>query len=202
MAFRFGPKQYEQYEYVQIGTQKWMTRNLDVIRYRNGDPIPEVKDFTEWYNLTTGAWCYYNNDIKNGAIYGRLYNGYAVADNRGLAPVGWHIPSNTEWNTLASTLGGTSVAEKEMKEAGTMHWVEPNTGTNSSGFTALPGGARLDSNPASDLFISLDAILWSSTTDFGLGHLHCTLFATFDILQIYTTNGVNRLGCSVRCIKD
>lgn len=71
------------YESVTIGTQIWMTKNLVVDHYRNGDPIPEVKDSAQWANLTTGAWCYYNNDAANGAIYGKLYNWYAINDPRG-----------------------------------------------------------------------------------------------------------------------
>lgn len=77
---------------VTIGSQRWMTRNLSVVTYRNGDPIPQVQDSAQWVNLTTGAWCYYNNDPATGAIFGKLYNWYAVTDPRGLAPAGWHIP--------------------------------------------------------------------------------------------------------------
>jgi hypothetical protein len=85
---------------VVIGTQEWTTKNLNVSKYRNGDIIPEVKDPEEWSALTTGAWCYYNNDPKNGAIYGKLYNWYAVSDPRGLAPEGFHIPTNLELNSI------------------------------------------------------------------------------------------------------
>lgn len=82
--------------YATIGTQKWQRRNLDVSIYRNGDIIPYVKDQTTWNNLTTGAWCWYNNDPELGKIYGKLYNWYAVNDARGLAPEGWRIPTNTD----------------------------------------------------------------------------------------------------------
>src|SRR6478736_2666159 len=85
---------------VTIGTQIWMTKNLNVRNYRNGDPIPRVDGPSQWSNLTTGAFCWYNNDTDTGYIYGRLYNWYAVIDPRGLAPVGWHIPSDSEWTTL------------------------------------------------------------------------------------------------------
>src|SRR5580765_7574137 len=90
---------------IKIGTQKWMSRNLDVTYYRNGDVIPHVTDPTKWQALTTGAWCWYNNDSANGAVYGKLYNWYAVNDPRGLVPAGWHIPSDAEWNTLSTYLG-------------------------------------------------------------------------------------------------
>lgn len=93
------------YETVTIGTQEWKLKNLDVTHYRNGDPIPQVTDPTQWANLTTGAWCYYNNDSTNGTIYGKLYNWYAVNDPRGLAPIGYHIASDQEWATLFTFLG-------------------------------------------------------------------------------------------------
>lgn len=128
---------------VQIGTQIWMTKNLNVSRYRNGAIIPQVTDPTEWANLTTGAWCYDYNDTSIGGVYGKLYNWYAVNDPRGLAPNGWHIPSDDEWATLTTYLGGLSVAGGELKESGISHWRSPNAGaTNNSGFTAIPGGYR------------------------------------------------------------
>ena len=124
---------------VQIGNQIWMTKNLNVSRYRNGDPIPQVTDPIQWNNLTTGAWCYYANNTANGKIYGKLYNWYAVNDPRGLAPIGWHVPSDTEWTILTSSLGGQFVAGGKMKS--TTLWNSPNAAaTNSSGFFGLPGG--------------------------------------------------------------
>jgi hypothetical protein len=93
------------YQTVKIGKQVYTTENLNVTKYRNGDIIPEVTDQTQWANLTTGAWCYYNNDPANGPIYGKLYNWYAVKDPRGLAPEGWHIPSNTEWINFFGLIG-------------------------------------------------------------------------------------------------
>jgi uncharacterized protein (TIGR02145 family) len=126
---------------VVIGTQQWMEKNLDVMTYRNGDIIPQVTDATEWARLTTGAWCYYNNDPLNGAIYGKLYNWYAVNDPRGLAPQGWSIPN--EWDWLSTVLGGDVVAGGKMKTTGTTRWTTPNTNaTNESGFSGLPGGNR------------------------------------------------------------
>jgi uncharacterized protein (TIGR02145 family) len=130
-------------ETVKIGAQEWTTKNLDVTKYRNGDVIPEVKDPNVWASLKKGAWCYYNNDPKNGSIYGRLYNWYAVNDPRGLAPEGFHIPSVAELTTLNDYLGGILLAGGKMKEKGTVHWIYPNkVDTESIGFTALPGGAR------------------------------------------------------------
>lgn len=128
---------------VVIGTQTWTCSNLDVTTYRNGDTIPQVTDQASWQLLTTGAWCYYDNNSANGAIYGKLYNWYAVNDPRGLAPNGYHIPTDVEWTVLTDYLGGLTVAGGKMKEIGTTHWSAPNAdATNSSWFTGLPGGYR------------------------------------------------------------
>lgn len=137
---------------VTIGTQIWQSTNLNVTTYSDGTPIPQVTDPTQWANLTTGAWCYYNNDPANGAVYGKLYNWYAVAGihdidpitpNKTLTPTGYHIPSDAEWTTLITYLGGENIAGGKMKSTGTTLWASPNTNaTNSSGFTGLPGGSR------------------------------------------------------------
>ena len=100
---------------VTIGTQTWTSKNLDVSTYRNGEVIPEVQDSAAWANLTTGAWCYYENNPLNGTTYGKLYNWYAVNDPRGLAPKGYHIPTDEEWSILTDYLGGQSVANLKMK---------------------------------------------------------------------------------------
>ena len=126
---------------VMIGTQEWMSENLNVDHYRNGDSIPEVRDFNVWDTLTTGAWCYYHNDSKYEKTYGKLYNWYAVIDPRGLAPQGWHIPSVAEWYILSKYLGGKETAGGKLKD--TILWKNPNLGaTNESGFSAIPGGIR------------------------------------------------------------
>jgi uncharacterized protein (TIGR02145 family) len=102
-----------------------MQSNLNVSHYRNGDVIPQVTDPTAWSSLTTGAWCYYNNDTANGTVYGKLYNWYAVNDPRGLSPQGWHVPTDAEWTNLTSCLGGESLAGGKMKA--TTLWDSPNT---------------------------------------------------------------------------
>ena len=117
------------YASIRIGTQKWMTKNLDETNYRNGDKIPQVKDLTKWAFLTTGAWCWYENDSAHYAIYGRLYNWYAVNDPRGLAPQGWHVPTDAEWDTLTVRLGNN--AGGKLKDTGTLNagtglWSFPN----------------------------------------------------------------------------
>jgi uncharacterized protein (TIGR02145 family) len=187
-------------ETVVIGTQEWTVKNLDVSRYRNGDIIPEVKDPTQWANLTTGAWCYYNNDPENGKIYGKLYNWYAVNDPRGLAPEGFHIPSRTEWYYLTTFLGGSDEAGGKMKTTGTSLWKSPNTAaTNESGFTGLPGGCR-NSN-GSFYFIGFDGYWWSwfkfDTTSSGHGRN-----LDYEIGAASSYGGSKGQGLSVRCIGD
>jgi len=133
---------------VRIGSQVWMAENLNVSAFRNGDPIMETKTNEEWKQARKEkkpAWCYYNNDPENGNEYGKLYNWWAVIDPRGLAPEGWRIPRAEEWEKLTRFLNPQfpSQAGDELKEAGTQHWAKTNKETtNSSGFTALPGGYR------------------------------------------------------------
>jgi uncharacterized protein (TIGR02145 family) len=188
---------------VTIGSQIWTNKNLDVTTYRNGDPIPQVTDPTAWAALTTGAWCYYNNDQANGAIYGKLYNWYAVNDPRGLAPQGWHVPSDAEWTTLGNNLGGNSVAGGKMKSTGTTYWTSPNTGaTNSSGFSALPSGARVDVLGTSGAFEYLrnSSPLWTSTGSNSTSSFYRYIDYNSGILGRWELN--KAFGFSVRLIKD
>jgi len=149
---------------VTIGSQIWTRCNLGITTYRNGEVIPQVTDPTQWSNLTTGAWCYYNNDPSTEPKYGKLYNWYAVNDPRGIAPTGYHVPSDTEWTVLTDYLGGESVAGGKMKKAGTAYWNAPNTdATNSSGFTGLPGGDRSNNGVYST--IGYNGSWWSSSED-------------------------------------
>lgn len=184
---------------VLIGKQVWMQRNLDVDHYRNGDSIPEVRDSIQWANLKTGAWCYYNNNPTIGALYGKLYNWYAVNDSRGLAPSGYHIPSDDEWNTLTNYLGGKEVAGGKMKETGTSHWSTPNEGsTNSSCFSALPGAGRIN---IGNFFGVKSYALWWSSTNFDN---HTAFFRQMNYIDTYIYRDSTYMECgnSVRCIKD
>ena len=186
------------YYTIVIGTQTWMMENLKTTKYRNGDVIPNVLDST-WINLTTGAYCNYNNDANNSTTYGRLYNWFAINDSRNLAPAGWHVATAAEWQTLVDYLGGKEEAGGKLKEAGTTHWISPNMdATNSSGFTALPGGYRF-SNGLFDRLGS-NGYWWSSTENaastayarhLGTDHMDCDL----DSLNKF-------IGLSIRCIKD
>ena len=187
-------------EVVKIGKQEWMAKNLDVDHFRNGDPIPQVQDSDQWKNLTTAAWCYYKNDPGNGTKYGKLYNWYAVNDPRGLAPEGWHVPTDEEWKILSNYLGGEKAAGGKMKEKGTAHWHGPNTGaTNESGFSALPGGYRLGDNGIFGL-VSDGATFWSSSTYHPATAIICGLDSHYS--EFWFDTGYKHYGYSVRCIRD
>jgi len=194
---------------VRIGTQVWMKKNLDVTRYRNGDKIPQVKDRHKWASLTTGAWCWYNNDSATGAVYGKLYNWYAVHDPRGLAPEGWHVPSEAEWTTLSTYLGGYAVAGGKMKstgtiEAGTGLWYAPNAdATNSSGFTALPGGYHHFNDYYIESFYGAGITgFWWSTTEYTLLNYAWYHYINYGGGTIYADEIQKTWGFSVRCVKD
>jgi uncharacterized protein (TIGR02145 family) len=189
----------ENIETVVIGTQEWTTKNLDVSTYRNGDIIPEVKDPREWAALTTGAWCYYNNDSTNGTIYGKLYNWYAVSDPRGLAPAGFHVPTDSEWTTLTTYLGGETVAGCKMKATGTALWESPNTAAiNSSGFTGLPGGSLDYYGAFNDIGNSGS---WWSSSEYNTSHVWSHLL-NYNYGTAFIHYSTKTYGFSVRCLRD
>jgi uncharacterized protein (TIGR02145 family) len=188
-----------QYDFVNIGNQKWMKRNLNVSLFRNGDPIPEIKTIDDWAKANENkqpAWCYYNNDPANGEKYGKLYNFYAVNDPRGLAPQGWHIPTTAEWGILINLLGGQDVAGKKMKSK--IGWNNDGEGTNESNFSALPSGYY--SIDSSFLKIGSFSGWWTSTEERDYSAMSCYIFDNFEFAYFdsYYKSG----GLSVRCIKD
>ena len=176
---------------VTIGTQTWTSKNLDVSNYRNGDIIPQVQDKKAWAKLTTGAWCYYENKAANGTKYGKLYNWYAVHDPRGLAPAGWHVPTYQEWDVLSTFLGEY---EKKLKSAS--GWHEGGEGTNSSGFSALPGGNR--SGNGTCYSIGSNGYWWLYTLQSGATRFSLSYSSGIGGSVNYTKQD----GLSVRCIKD
>ena len=184
---------------VVIGNQRWMGTNLNVDHFRNGDLIPEAKTEDEWKRAGENhmpACCYYNNDPANGEEYGKLYNWYAVNDQRGLAPEGWHIPTGEEWTTLTNFLGGEEIAGYKMKS--TEGWWENGNGTNESGFNGLPGGCRTDDG--SFLDIGAHGKWWYS--NFGYGY-YCDLNYKFSGDGVPPPpNSTIVWGYSVRCLKD
>ncbi len=184
---------------VKIGNQIWMAENLNVDKFRNGDPIPEAKSYEEWNRAGENkqpAWCYYDNDPSNGKKYGKLYNWYAVNDPRGLAPNGWHIPNDEEWTKLTEYLGGEMEAGNKMKN--TSGWHKYN-GTNESGFLGLPGGGR--SNIGEFYNVGGSGDWWSSTETYLSTAWYRNLGYGFGGLS---RNGYTYkdYGLSVRCLRD
>jgi len=184
------------YKTIKIGTQIWMAENLNTSKFRNGDPVPEAKKDEEWV-VKKAAWCYYDNDPKNGVKYGKLYNWFALMDPRGLAPEGWHMPSNEEWQKLATFLGGIEPAGTKMKSKS--GWNENGNGTNESGFSGLPGSLRYDDGQFND--IGRMGYWWSTTPNV----MH-TLSYTLNLSNSYMGWGQGHAnetyGFAVRCIKD
>jgi len=187
------------YTSVIIGTQEWMAENLKTTKYNDGTDIPLVTDDHEWIELTTGAYCWYNNDAATYKTpYGALYNWYAVNTGK-LCPTGWHIPTDEEWTELTDYLGGTSVAGGKLKESGTTHWNSPNTGaTNETGFTALPSGYRNYGGTYDDI---VNYGYWWSSQEFSTTEAYYRDMSYNDI-SIYRGNDYKLYGFSVRCLRD
>jgi len=192
------------YHIVPIGSQSWLCENLKTTKYRNGDAIPNVTADVQWKSLSTGAYCMYDNLQANGTAYGNLYNWFALTDTRGLCPGGWHIPSDAEWATLGAYLGGMDVAGGLLKSTGTIEqstglWFAPNTGaTNSSGFTGLPGGYRINYGT----FYSLGNVgyFWSASDTAFANAWNYVLDANNGELQ--QNFNLKQNGFSVRCCRD
>jgi len=198
------------YQIVKIGDQLWISENLKVTHYRNGEEIPQITDDTEWSSVTISAYCNYNNNEDNSDIYGILYNWYAVNDSRNIAPEGWHVPSDEEWRELEMYLGmsrsqadstgwrGTDEAGK-IKEVGTKYWRTPNTGaTNISGFSVLSSGYRSGYGPFDG--INICTFFWTSSEgsrDYSWGRMLC--YNHSDIGRYHVKK---QYGSSVRLVKD
>ncbi len=191
------------YNTVQIGSQCWTRSNLKVSRYRNGDNIPTGLSNAVWQNTTSGAYAIYNNDPVNDGLYGKLYNHYAVTDSRGLCPTGWHVPSDAEWTILENQLGGSSVAGGALMSTATQPtpggWNSPNTGaTNSSGFTAPPGGLRNDLGDFN--LMTYYGYWWSSSVSSASNAWFRHLYSNTS--NVYRVSYVQTYGFSVRCCRD
>jgi len=214
VAERFSPKSFNRYLYnvimvmqdqsalefpsIVIGSQEWMTSNLSVTHYRNGDPLAQSLSFEEWRGLSSGATCSYEKDNRHDRVFGRLYNWHAVNDSRGLAPEGWRIAEDSDWQELIDFLGGHDIAGGALKEKGTAIWKGPNTGaSNSSGFAAIPAGFR--SLYGDFRHQGLYGYYWSATQS----RSNCAwirVFGYFDS-RVLRTGGALGSGYSVRCIK-
>jgi uncharacterized protein (TIGR02145 family) len=189
------------YKTIVIGTQTWMAENLKTTRYSNGDPIENVKDDEAWDTLITGAYCTYNDDaygLKD--TYGALYNWFAVNDSRNIAPIGWHVPTDAEWTTLTTYLGGENVAGGKLKERGTYNWNSPNVGAdNSSGFSALPGGGLFGDDETAQIAGGYGN--WWSSSEIDVNDAWY-ISLTFNYSNVKRQTHYKSCGFSVRCIKD
>lgn len=182
------------YSAITIGTQTWMKSNLKVKRYRNGGSIQANLSSTQWKGTSAPAYASYNDNSSNDASYGKLYNWYTVSSGS-VCPTGWHVPSETEWNTLTDFLGG-DLAGGKMKSVSNL-WTAPNVNaTNSSGFSALPGGRRVGSD-GSYSGLGTSGLWWTSNTSVPLAILIEN--ATTKVLAV---DPEKRDGLSIRCIKD
>jgi uncharacterized protein (TIGR02145 family) len=186
------------YHTVKIGTQTWMVENLKTTKYNDGTSIPKVIDNDEWSELSTDAYCWYDNDsATNVDSNGALYNWEAAQSDK-LAPAGWHVATDADWTTLVTFLEGESTAGGKLKEKGTGNWQSPNTGaTNEVGFSALPGGYRSTDGTFADLGLSAD---WWTSSEVngtnawfrGVGN-NLTGISRVSLSKVY--------GLSVRCVK-
>ena len=180
--------------------QTWTTSNLNVSHYRNGDVIPQVTDDLQWATLTTGAWCYYNNDPATAEIYGKMYNWYAIKDSRGLAPAGYHIPTDTEWSNLVAAIGGESVAGQRMKDLGDS-WNETiSPATNTTGYSGLPGGYRYSNGTFS--LKGSKGLWWSSTIAESASSWSWARYLDKNNSNLSKKYYNNKIGLSVRCVKN
>jgi len=187
------------YTTIKIGSQVWMGENLRTTIYKDGTAIPLVTDNTAWGQLYTPGYCWYNNDPSSyKSIYGALYNWHTVNTGK-LCPAGWHVPTDAEWTTLTTYLGGEAAAGGKLKGTGTVYWQNPNTGaTNETGFTALPGGTR----SATGLFLTIGQYgqLWSATAYSNFNAWSRSMIYNYS--NIYRNYHDKNIGFSVRCLKD
>ena len=189
----------KKYGIVKINSQVWMSENLNVSTYRNGDTIRHARTKEEWQDAASkgeGAWSYYNHDAKNGVIYGKLYNWYCVIDSRGLAPTGYHVPSDAEWTVLTDFLGGVELAGKKMKS--TSGWANGGNGDNSSRFNSLPGGYC----NGFGYFPNINELgyFWSSSENSAYNAWSRSL--AYNDALVLRNYDIKDFGYSVRCLRD
>jgi len=198
-----------EYSVVKIGNQWWMAEDLRVTHYRNGDEIPDVTNNSSWNSKTTGATCSYNNNSNLAKIYGRLYNWYAVNDNRNIAPEGWRVPTDDDWKELSMALGmspseangthwqGTDEGKK-LKETGLSHWIDPNIASNTSGFTARGCGYREVTGEYNNM--AVDVHYWTTTMEDADNAWYRVLY--YNLGGIRRASNDRRYGFSVRLVKE
>ena len=190
------------YRTAKLGIQEWSATNLNVTTFRNGDIIPEAKTKEEWMKAGADekpAWCYYKNDPVNGFKYGKLYNWFAINDKRGLAPEGWRISINRDWELLIKNLLGIDYAGPKLKSAN--GWKSKN-GINKIGFSALPSGLRSDDGD----FNSLGTIgqWWSNTepVEVTKSDLIYSTKLNDNTVEVSYIKVKKSTGLSVRCVRN
>jgi uncharacterized protein (TIGR02145 family) len=202
------------YPTVVIGSQEWMASNLRTTRFSNSEPISQLTDQNAWYYTTQPAWCAYENDVANIAIYGRLYNGFVVLDSRNVCPEGWHVPTDSDWiimesflglapgDTMFGWIGGSGNVGSKLKSVEMWQSPHPND-NNSSGFTAMPSGARVGYIPDEEYFTGsgLEGYFWTQTATVDGGHV-IVHHLEHDRNDIHHGVGDERNGYSIRCIRD
>ena len=192
------------YPTTSIGSQIWAAQNLDVNRYRNEDIIPHITNDSVWATLTTGAWCYYNNDSTLGKTYGKLYNHFAVTDPRGLSPEGWRVGSDSDWHTLSNYLGGDSTSGLKLKDMG----------TDGCGFKSLSGGGRGDAGASvligelseywtsDSVWINNACSNWTWKCIGGAATIFSQPMTNASLDKLYLGHTIRFYGLSVRCVKN
>ena len=187
------------YNTITLGTQVWMVENLKTTHYRDGTPIPEIPDNAAWVADTYGAYCFYDNNPANKAAYGLLYNCFAVRNTHNIAPEGWHVPNYSELNTLFEYVGGYGIAGGRLKEAGFVHWQDPNTGAdNSAEFTAVGAGWR-QTLTGNFYGIQQKSYFWANSLSY------IAFVLSYDSESYFVSTGSSNVapyGYSVRCVKD
>lgn len=184
------------YRTVKIGNQTWMAENLKTTRFSNGDAINALPDSIGWIGSTSPAWVYYKNDDQNDCLHGKLYNWSTAVDNRNVCPTGWHVPTLNDWNILADSVGGKSVAGK-LKCSG--EWAPPNfSAENGTGFSALPSGYR--DLKAKYVYQSYTGVWWTTSLDIGGAAYYAEL--NHHLGGITLVQGNKKTGYSIRCVKD
>jgi uncharacterized protein (TIGR02145 family) len=195
------------YKTIAIGNQVWMAENLKASIYRNGEFIPNVTDSAQWAGLSSGAWCYYNNNSQYECPYGKLYNWYAVSDARSVCPAGWHVPTDDDWSILINHLdpnanGGDNLlnsAGGKMKSKGIDYWISPNQqATNESGFSGLPGALR---DAAALFYNNLYQGFWWSSSEYLPPIAWCRSLS-YHIGSCYRVINNSSYGLAIRCLRD
>jgi len=190
------------YTYVRIGNQEWVVENLRTTTYADGTPINNITESVPWMNDTTGAYCWYDNDIINKDSFGAIYNHFAVLNAHGLALDGWRIATYADYIALAAFGGGADIVGGKLKEVGTSHWADPNTGaTNEYGFKAVPIGVR----GYWGNFSSYDGsyCTWWVYDDLGAGMgYEISLNYNDTIIVIPVGSQFGYYGNGVRCVRD